>query len=82
MIEIIAVVATVVTAIVGSMSSLLSRLHRRVDQLDKRLDGVEIRVATDYVSKKDLTAIVTRVESHMIRIEEKLDLIVINGKNK
>ena len=82
MIEIIAVAATVVTAVVGSMSSLLSRLHRRVDQLDKRLDGVEIRVATDYVSKKDLTTIVTRVESHMIRIEEKLDLIVINGKNK
>ena len=82
MIEIIAVAATVVTAIVGSMSSLLSRLHRRVDLLDKRLDGVEIRVATDYVSKKDLTSIVNRVESHMIRIEEKLDLIVINGKNK
>ena len=82
MIEIIAVAATVVTAIVASMSSLLSRLHRRVDLLDKRLDGVEIRVATDYVSKKDLTSIVNRVESHMIRIEEKLDLIVINGKNK
>ena len=80
MIEIIAVAATVLTAVIGSVNSLLSRLHRRVDLLDKRLDGIEIRVATDYVSKKDLTSIVNRVESHMIRIEEKLDLIVINGK--
>ena len=79
MIETIAVVATVGTAVVGSMSTLLSKIHRRIDSLDRRVDGIEIRVATDYVSKKDFETIVNRVEAHMIRIEEKLDLIVING---
>ena len=55
---------------------LISRLHHRVLTLDRRVDAFELRVASDYVSKADLTEIVERVEAHMIRIENKLDRII------
>ena len=57
-------------------SVLISRLHSRVSALDTRVDKFELRVASEYVSKTDLNEIVDRVESHMIRIENKLDKII------
>ena len=58
------------------MSVLITRIHSRVSALDHRVDAFELRVASDYVSKADLNEIVDRVESHMIRIENKLDRII------
>ena len=57
-------------------SVLITRLHSRVTALDTRVDKFELRVASEYVSKTDLNEIVDRVESHMIRIENKLDKII------
>ena len=57
-------------------SVLISRLHSRVSTLDSRIDTFELRVASEYVSKADLNEIVDRVESHMVRIENKLDRII------
>ena len=57
-------------------SVLISRLHSRVSALDSRIDTFELRVASEYVSKADLNEIVDRVESHMVRIENKLDRII------
>ena len=54
-------------------SVLITRVHNRVHELDKRLDGVELRVATDYLSKSEFTLSMERVEAHMVRIENKLD---------
>ena len=42
-------------------------------EIDKRIDNVELRVAEQYVSKADLQTMIARIETHMIRIEEKLD---------
>tara|TARA_Y100000289_G_scaffold47166_1_gene47395 strand:+ start:578 stop:724 length:147 start_codon:yes stop_codon:yes gene_type:complete len=47
--------------------------------LDRRLDGVELGVAQDYVSKTDLATMVDRMEDHMVRIENKLDQIVLRN---
>ena len=58
------------------MSVLITRIHSRLSALDHRVDAFELRVASDYVSKADLNEIVDRVESHMIRIENKLDRII------
>ena len=41
--------------------------------LDKRIDGIELRVAQDYLSKAEFSAALERVEQHMVRIENKLD---------
>ena len=70
-----AVVPALVAAATG-ISVLFTRLHSRVSALDNRIDKFELRVAQDYVSKSDLNEIVDRVESHMVRIENKLDKII------
>ena len=69
----------VVTAVIAALSGLgilNSRLHNRISTLDRRIDQIELRVAEQYVSKADLSEIVTRVELHMTRIENKLDKII------
>ena len=62
-------------ALATGFSVLITRVHNRVQELDKRLDGVELRVATDYLSKSEFTLAMERVEAHMVRIENKLDLL-------
>ena len=44
-----------------------------------RLDAIELNVAQDYVSKADLAVMVQRMEDHMVRIENKLDQIVLRN---
>ena len=58
-------------------SVLISRLHNRVTHLDDRVDQFELRVASGYVSKSDLNEIMERFETHMTRIENKLDRIIL-----
>lgn len=69
-------VVPVVLAAATGFSVLISRVHSRVTELDKRLDGVELRVAQDYLSKAEFSAALERVEQHMVRIESKLDNLV------
>jgi hypothetical protein len=42
------------------------------------IDGVELTMARNYVTKNDFEKTLERVEGHMIRIEEKLDELVIS----
>ena len=72
-----AAVSLSIAALTG-MSILTQRLHGRINELDKRIDKVELRVASDYVTKVELSAIMERMESHLIRIEEKMDKISFN----
>ena len=58
-------------------SVLISRLHNRVHALDRRVDQFELRVAESYVSKTDLNDAMERFETHMLRIENKLDKIIL-----
>ncbi len=63
----------IVIAAVTGLAALTNRLHSRIHELDQRVDGVELRVAERYVSKDDLDGMIDRVESHLIRLENKLD---------
>ena len=69
-----ALVTAAIAALTG-MSILTQRLHTRISDLDRRVDEVELRVASEYVTKQELSAIMTRMEDHLIRIEEKLDRV-------
>ena len=67
-------------------AALNNRLHQRINNvydrisgLDRRIDGVELCVAQDYVSKSDLATMLDRMEDHMVRIENKLDQIVLRN---
>ena len=75
-----------VVAIVAGGAALNNRLHNRINSvhdrisaLDRRLDGVELTVANDYVKKAELAELLKRMEDHMVRIENKLDQIVLRN---
>ena len=71
---------------IAAGATLNNRLHQRVNNvhdrisgLDRRIDAIELGVAQDYVSKADLSIMTKRMEDHMIRIENKLDQIVLRN---
>ena len=73
-------------AAVAAGAALNNRLHQRINNvhdrisgLDRRIDAIELGVAQDYVSKADLSVMTKRMEDHMIRIENKLDQIVLRN---
>jgi len=79
-------IVTAVIAIVAGGATLNNRLHNRINNvhdrisgLDRRIDAIELGVAQDYVSKADLSVMVKRMEDHMVRIENKLDQIVLRN---
>jgi len=57
---------------------LTSRIYNKISYLDRRVDGVELRIVQDFVSKTELQVAIDRMESHLIRMEDKLDAIVKN----
>lgn len=78
-----------VIALVAGGAALNNRLHNRINNvhdrisgLDRRIDAIELGVATDYVSKADLSTMVKRMEDHMVRIENKLDQIVLRNNQQ
>lgn len=66
-------VVPIALAAATGFSVLISRVHSRVTDLDTRIDKFELRVAECYVSKESFQSALERVESHMIRIENKID---------
>ena len=60
-------------AIITGIAAMTNRLHNRISQLDHRVDGIELRVAREYVRRDDMESMIDRVESHLIRLENKLD---------
>ena len=68
-----------VIAIVAAGAALTNRVHNRINDMDKRLDTFELRVATSYVPKQDFETAVQKIEDHMIRIENKIDQIVLKN---
>ena len=54
---------------------LTSRIYSKIGQLDQRVDGIELRMVQDYVPKTDFNNALTRMEAHLVRMEDKLDLI-------
>lgn len=68
-----------VIAIVAAGATLTNRVHNRINDMDKRLDTFELRVATSYVPKQDFETAVQKMEDHMIRIENKLDQMILKN---
>ena len=72
----IEVLVPAVIATISGGAVLFSRVHNRIHDLDRRLDGVELRMVESFVSKGDFNNVLDRMESHMVRIEQKLDALV------
>lgn len=73
MIEPIVVAAV---AVVTGGYTVLSALHRRVSNVDNRLDRIELTLAKDYLPRDEFMASQKKLEDHMVRIEEKLDRFI------
>lgn len=72
-------VASLVIGIGGGIAAINSKSNTRMDQLDKRIDAIELRFAEKYVPRQELANALQKMEDHMIRIENKLDQIVLRN---
>lgn len=72
-------VVSLVVGIGGGVMTLSSRANSRMDQIDKRIDSIELRFAEKYVPRQELANALQKMEDHMIRIENKLDQIVLRN---
>jgi len=63
----------------GGVAALTSRTNQRVADLDRRIDQMELRIAEKYVPRNELSNALQKMEDHMIRIENKLDQIVLRN---
>ena len=64
---------TASVAVVGGGYGVIQALHRRVTNVDTRLDRIELCLARDYVPRSEFVMSQAKLEEHMVRIEEKLD---------
>ena len=67
---------TVALAIFTALGAATKQLHSKIDDLDKRVDRHELRVAENYLPKQDFSAAMDKLEAHLVRLESKLDRIV------
>jgi septal ring factor EnvC (AmiA/AmiB activator) len=77
-----AIITGVLSIIVGAGGGILavnSKSSSRMDQIDKRIDNLELRLAEKYVPRQELANALQKMEDHMIRIENKLDQIVLRN---
>lgn len=77
--SIITGVVSLIIGVGGGVVTVNSRSNSRMDQLDKRIDGIELRFAEKYVPRQELANALQKMEDHMIRIESKLDQIALRN---
>ena len=66
-------------ALFTAIVSVHNRLHAKINDVDSRVDKIELRVAENYVQKQELAVALQKMEDHMVRIENKLDQIVMRN---
>ena len=66
-------------ALIAGGAAITNRLHSRINELDRRVDSFELRVATSYVPQEQFGEAMSKMEAHMIRIENKLDQMLLKN---
>ena len=67
-----------VIAIVTGTAVLFNKVNHRVTILDTRVDKLELKLVETYTPKQEFAAAMLRMEDHLIRIEDKMDVLVNN----
>ena len=65
-----------VVALVTGVAVLFNKVNARITQLDHRVDKLELKLVESFTTKADFQVAMSRMEEHMIRIEDKLDKLV------
>lgn len=77
-----AIITGVISLIVGVGGGVITvngRSNSRMDEIDKRIDSIELRFTEKYVPRQELANALQKMEDHMIRIESKLDQIALRN---
>lgn len=74
-------VISLLVGVCGGAAASISRTTYRIDQVDRRIDDIELRLAEKYVPRQELAKALEKMEDHMVRIENKLDQIVLRNGN-
>ncbi len=74
--EMIESLVSAAIAVITGGAILTSRTSARITEMEKRIDAFEVKVAEDYLSKKDFGGILLRLERSMEKMDEKLDRII------
>ena len=64
-------------AVIAACATVSNRIHNRIQEMDKRMDSVELRIAEKYVQRHELSTALEKFEDHMIRIEAKIDQLTL-----
>ena len=70
---------TLILGVGGGVITVNSKSSSRMDEIDKRIDLMELKFTEKYVPRQELASALQKMEDHMIRIENKLDQIVLRN---
>ena len=73
-------IISVAIACFTAIGALTRTTNTKYNNLERRIDEVELKIAEGYVTKTDLSDIIGRMEGHMVRIENKLDKIYLTNR--
>lgn len=76
--QMIETAATLGVASVAGIWAVTKNLYDRLDRLDQRLDRQSLKVAEQYVTKNELREMIEEVSGHCVRIEGKLDRLLLD----
>ena len=65
-----------VVAIATGVAVLFNKVNQRVTQLDHRVDKLELKLVESFTTKQEFSDAMVRMESHLIRIEDKMDQFI------
>ena len=71
-------VVSISIAVLSGVGFYANRTRTLIHELDRCVDQFELRVAQTYVPRDELLLGYERIENRMIRIEEKLDQILLS----
>ena len=63
-------------AVATGVAVLFNKVNTRVTQLDHRVDKLELKLVESFTTKADFQIAMSRMEEHLIRIEDKMDKLV------
>ena len=63
-------------AVATGIAVVFNKVNQRITTLDHRVDKLELKLVESFTTKADFQVAMSRMEEHMIRIEDKLDKLV------
>jgi hypothetical protein len=65
-------------ALISGLGFMTQKLHNRISELDHRIDDIELRVVSEYITKDEFATSMKRLEESVFRIEGKIDNLIFN----